>query len=101
MARLGKAIYEIVYILDDATTVTKARRGAPSPIDLFTLQPKRAIFVIRYMPSRLVWRGYDLRIYPVSTTPDGRVRIAANPTPAFEVFDRDAALMQSILSLNY
>lgn len=98
MARLGKAIYEVVYILDDATTVTKGSRGAPSPLDLYLKRPKRAMFVVRYMPSKRAWRGYDLRVFPVVTT-KGQLRLAANPAPAFETPDKDAAIMQALLGL--
>jgi hypothetical protein len=58
---MGAAIYEVVFVMDDATMVQRSRLGAKAAtLSMFHYPPKRAIYAMRYFPSRKTWRVFDL-----------------------------------------
>jgi hypothetical protein len=101
------ATYQIVYVCQDATTHTIEMQGAPRPSQLYTKirghtgyfpkTDKNKIFVMRYFPSRKVWRVFDLRKFTEQQF--GHRTVVKAPRYEIEIPDLDAAIMFATLRL--
>ena len=91
------ATYRVYYVLNDGSTRERNFAGAPKPEAIWHNRPiflqsgPKAIFAIRYYPSRKAWRTYNLTEFGNYYLRSGRIMLRVPPFS--ETPDLDAAIM--------
>lgn len=91
-------MYQVMYLAQGGEELrSRSFNLAPHPMLLFRWRHPKAIFAIRYYPSKKAWRVYDMRLFKRDTLRSGKPIIKA-PKYSYESVSQEACVMYAALS---